>query len=332
MPATFTNSSLTVFERVQRSATQSVAGGNYTLTFQAMGTVCRVQSRCGNAAQARTFQDEVLAWVAQFEAKYSRFLADSLVSRINAAAGEHWVELDAETENLLKLCGEMFFFTRGAFDPTALPLIQLWNWKSQPAALPTSAQLAAARELCGWNKIQLRPGGIFLPRAGMSLDLGGIGKEYAVDCVTQLAGQRGIESVLVDFGQDVRVQGRPPAKGAWHIGLEDPKNPGHCWTGVAVTGHAVATSGDYLRHFMRDGRRYGHIVDPRDGQPVNNRCLSVSVIASTCTVAGILSTTAFILGPTEGLNLISQCLGAEGCITTDQARYQTRRFHEYVTR
>ncbi len=332
MSATLTHSSSTVLERVRHSATQSQAGGNYTLAFQAMGTVCRVQSRCGDAALARAFQDEVLSWVAQFEAKYSRFLTDSLISRINAAAGEHWVEVDAETENLLKLCGEMFFFTRGAFDPMALPLIQLWNWKSQPAALPTAAQLAAMRELCGWNKIQLRPGAIFLPRAGMSLDLGGIGKEYAVDCVTQLAMQRGIESVLVDFGQDVRVAGRPPAKGAWHIGLEDSKNPGHCWTGVAVTGHAVATSGDYLRHFRKDGRRYGHIIDPRDGQPVNNRCLSVSVIASTCTVAGILSTAAFILGPAEGLNLISQCLGAEGCITTDQVRHQTKRFHEYVTR
>jgi thiamine biosynthesis lipoprotein len=166
----------------------------------------------------------------------------------------------------------------------------------------------------------------------MSLDLGGIGKEYAVDCVTQLAGARAMESVLVDFGQDVRVQGRPPAKGAWLIGLEDPKNAGHCWASVAVTGHAVATSGDYLRHFVRGGRRYGHIVDPRDGQPVNNQCLSVSVIAPTCTLAGILSTTAFILGPTEGLSLISLCPGAEGCITTDQTHHQTRRFHEYVIR
>jgi thiamine biosynthesis lipoprotein len=332
MSATVTQSSLSVLERVRRSATESLTSGNYNLAFQAMGTVCRVQFRCGQASLARTFQDEVLTWVAQFEAKYSRFLADSLISRINAAAGEHWVEIDPETQNLIKLCSEMFFFTRGAFDPTALPLIKLWNWKSQPAALPTADQLAAARELCGWNKVQLRPGGIFLPRTGMSIDLGGIGKEYAVDCVTQLALQRGIESVLVDFGQDIRVGGKPPTKGAWHIGLEDPKNPGQCWTGLAVTGNAVATSGDYLRHFKKDGRRYGHIVDPRDGQPVHNRCISVSVIAPSCTVAGILSTTAFILGPTEGLNLISQCLGAEGCITTDQTRHQTRRFHEYVTR
>ncbi|MFO1488514.1 MAG: FAD:protein FMN transferase [Verrucomicrobiota bacterium] len=320
-----------VLERIRRSASTLAAGLNVTLSFHAMGTVCRVTCPTHPASVVKGFHEQVLHWVAAFEAKYSRFLDGSLISRINAAAGEHWTDIDEETQTLLKLCGEMYFFTRGAFDPTALPLIRLWNWKAQPVVIPASAQLAEARELCGWNKIQLRPGGIFLPRRGMSLDLGGIGKEYAVDRVVQLAAQCGVESVLVDFGQDIRVGGRPPAKGAWHIGLEDPKQPGQCWAGVAVTGHAVATSGDYLRHFVHDGRRYGHIIDPRDGQPVYNRCLAVSVIAPTCTVAGILSTSAFILGPTEGLQLISQCLGAEGCITTDQTRHQTRKFHEYVT-
>lgn len=321
-----------VSARVRRSATLSEVRGNQQLTFQAMGTVCRVQC-CGvDPAGARAFFDEVLAWVAQFEAKYSRFLAGSLIGRINAAAGEHWVEVDAETENLLNLCGEMVFVTRGVFDPTALPLIRLWNWKTPPPALPTAAQIETARAVCGWSKLERRPGAVFLPQMGMSLDLGGIGKEYAVDCVAQLARQRGIANVLVDFGQDVRVSGHPAERPAWHIGLEDPKNPGHCWTGLAVTQHSVATSGDYLRHFLHAGRRYGHIVDPRDGQPVQNGCLSVSVIAPTCTLAGILSTTAFILGPVEGLQLISQCLGAEGGITTHQTRHQTRRFHEYVTR
>ncbi|MFM2082600.1 MAG: hypothetical protein RL380_1291 [Verrucomicrobiota bacterium] len=332
MTTTLANSFSAVHERVQRSATSTAAAGFYKLTFHAMGTVCRVNFRLLNPTAARDFQGELLRWVANFEAKYSRFLANSLISRINAAAGEHWVELDAETENILKLCGEMFFFTRGTFDPTALPLIQLWNWKANPPVMPTTAQIAAARELCGWNKIQRRPGAIFLPRAGMSLDLGGIGKEYAVDCVVTLALQAGIENVLVDFGQDVRVHGAPPEGGAWHIGLEDPKNPGQLWTGVAVTKHAVATSGDYLRHFTQDGRRYGHIIDPRDGSPVSNGCLAVSVIAPTCTVAGILTTSAFVLGVHEGLKLISLCPGVEGCIVTEHGRHPTKNFYAYETR
>lgn len=330
MPATLTNSFATVHQRILRSVTHTTQAGWHKVAFHAMGTICRVQFQA-NDTGAQAYQSQLLEWVAQFEAKYSRFLSDSLISRINAAAGDHWVDIDTETAMLLQLCGEMVFLTRGAFDPTALPLIKLWNWKASPPVIPTEAQLRATRELCGWQKVQRRPGAVFLSRPGMSLDLGGIGKEYAVDRVTQLAGTHGISNVLVDFGQDLCMRGAAANKPAWHIGLEDPMNPGKCWAGVAIKDKAVATSGDYLRHFTIEGRRYGHIIDPRTGYPVNNGCRAVSVIAPACTVAGVLSTTAFILGPTEGLNLIGNCIGADGCITTDRSRYETRRFHEYVT-
>ena len=316
--------------RVRQSARASVAGGLHRLEFQAMSTVCRVNCRVTDARQAQAFQAEVVQWVAWFEAHYSRFIPDSLIGRINAAAGLHWVAVDAEAEQLLNLCHEMVFFTRGVFDPTALPLMKLWNWKANPAEVPTAAAVAAARELAGWRKVQRRPGAIFLPQAGMSLDLGGIGKEYAVDRVVALAQQRGITSLLVDFGQDVRVLGEPPERGAWQIGLEDPKQPGKCWTSVAVTSQGVATSGDYLRHFMAGGRRYGHIIDPRDGSPVNNGCLAVSVIAPSCTLAGILSTSAFVLGPQEGLALLRLCPGVEGAIISEHSRTLTPNFYAYA--
>ena len=331
MGLTATDSTPVVHDRVRQSAHCTATAGYYKLTFTAMSTACRVQFRTIDARLAQEFQTEVLRWVAWFEARYSRFIPDSLVSRINAAAGEHWVEVDAETDALFNLCQEMIFFTRGVFDPTSAPLIRLWNWKASPPVIPTDAQIAAALELVGWRKIQRKPGGIFLPRAGMSLDLGGIGKEYAVDRVCTMALQRGIENVLVDFGQDVRVHGQPPEKGAWHIGLEDPQQPGKCWTGVAVTNHAVATSGDYLRNFTRDGRRFGHIIDPRDGQPVHNGVLSVSVIAPHCTFAGIMSTAAFVLGPKEGMEMMSLCPGVEGAIITETNRVLSKNFYTYAT-
>ena len=320
-----------VLERVQRSVQIKTDAGLHKLTFQAMSTVCRVHFRCSNPALARDLQVEVVNWVAWFEARYSRFIPESLIGRINAAAGQSWVDVDPETEALLKLCQDMIFLTRGAFDPTALPLIRLWNWKADPPVIPNDEAVGAALELVGWRKIQRRPGAIFLPRAGMCLDLGGIGKEYAVDRVLSLAVQRGIKHLLVDFGQDVRVMGEPPERGAWHVGLEDPRNPGRCWTGVAVTNHAVATSGDYLRRFVHQGRRYGHIVDPRTGYPVDNGLLSVSVIAPHCTVAGIMSTSAFVLGVKDGLDLIALCPGAEGVITTETTVAQTKGFHAYAT-
>ncbi len=317
-------------ERVRRSAIVREEIGLTRLSFHAMGTICRVSLVEPSRPTANAYLDQLLNWVADFEAKYSRFLDTSLISRINAAAGKAWVEVDDETDRLLALCHEMVFFTRGAFDPTALPLIRLWNWKANPPAMPTETAIAAAKELTGWRHLQRRKGGVFLARPGMSLDFGGIGKEYAVDVAMSLAAQHGIQNVLVDFGQDIRALGRPPGRPAWHVGLENPRAPGSCWGSVAVTNHAVASSGDYLRSFVHDGRRYGHILDPRTGWPVRNPCLAVNIVAPTCTLAGILSTTAFILGPQDGLQLINSAFGASGAIVTETGNLISPRFYEHL--
>ena len=319
-----------VLGRVMQSAQSSVDQGLHKLQFRAMGTHCQVNCHGISAQGAQAFQRDVVSWVANFEARYSRFLPDSLVGRINAAAGEHWVETDPETDRLFHLCQELFFFTRGSFDPTALPLIQLWNWKQQPPVVPGAQAIEAARSLVGWNKVQRRPGGIFLPERGMAIDLGGIGKEYAVDSVMNLAIQRGIPNVLVDFGQDVRVRGHAPGKAFWVIGLDDATATGKCWAGVAVTDHGVATSGDYLRNFQVNGCRYGHILDPRTGYPALNDVRAASVIAPSCTVAGLLSTSICILGAKEGMELIELHPGAAGAITTDSTKLHSRKFHDYI--
>lgn len=322
-----------VFERINATVAEVPMASGRKFTFRAMGTLCQITFFPTTSRVAgEQFKAAAIRWVAEFEARYSRFLPDSLVSLINQSAGQNWVELDEESERLFALCHELCFLTRGAFDPTAMPLIKLWNWKATPPVLPTDAAIQAAKQFVGWNKVQRRQGAIYLPCEGMSIDLGGIGKEYAVDRVMQIAAQHGIANVLVDFGQDLCMRGAPPSKPAWHIGLEDPAHPGKCWAGLAVKDRAVATSGDYLRNFQINGRRYGHIIDPRTGYPVDNGCRAVSVIAPNCTVAGILSTSAFILGPAEGLNLIGNYMGADGCLITDNSRHETRKFHEYVTR
>lgn len=324
------NSTAAVLSRIANSARVGVEKGAQRLVFMAMGTQCSVTFHGVSDTPARQFCQHVVEWVAEFEARYSRFIPDSLISRINAAAGEHWVEIDPETEHLFRFCNELVFFTRGAFDPTSLPLIKLWNWKQRPPVIPESSAVAAARELVGWTKVEQRAGGVFLPRAGMCIDLGGIGKEYAVDRVMNIAEEHGVANVLVDFGQDVRVRGGGVGRDHWRVGLEDATKPGQCWVAVKAANHAVATSGDYFRCFEYQGRRYGHVVDPRTGYPVNNGCRAVSVVAPSCTLAGILTTSAMILGPKEGLHLIESHLNAEGAITTDNNRIYTRRFHEYV--
>ena len=330
MVTTSPSTAADVLPRVTQSALATVDSGLHKLRFRAMSTLCQVNCHGASARVIEEFQRAVVTWTANFEARYSRFLPDSLIGRINAAAGLHWVETDPETDRLFQLCQELFFFTRGSFDPTALPLIQLWNWKAQPPRVPDDDAIQAARDQVGWNKIQRRPGGIFLPKSGMAIDLGGIGKEYAVDCVTNMAIERGIPNVLVDFGQDVRVRGHAPGKKFWWIGLENASQPGKCWAGVAVTDHAVATSGDYLRNFTVNGRRYGHILDPRTGFPAFNDCRAVSIIAPSCTIAGLLSTSVCILGAKEGLQIVELHPGAAGAVTTETTKLYSRKFHEYI--
>jgi thiamine biosynthesis lipoprotein len=301
------------------------------LSFPALGTLCEVQYAApGGDDQAGAFERAATHWVNAFEAKYSRFRPDSLLSRINTAAGRDWVEVDAEMEGLLKLCDTLFFMTQGIMDPTTLPLIQLWNYKADTPRIPAAAEIAAARALVGWKKVQRAPGRIFLPEAGMALDFGGFGKEYAVDITAQIAVDHGILNALVDFGHDLRAAGAPPGRPAWHIGLEDPKNPGTPAGTMAIVGKGVASSGDYLRGFVIDGKRYGHIIDPRSGWPVANGCLQATVVAANCLQAGVLSTTAFVLGVPRGIEFIQASPGAEGLIVMDRARAQTRGFFNYV--
>jgi FAD:protein FMN transferase len=299
--------------------------------WTALGTTCEVQFACADDALAARFETGAVAWVADFEARYSRFRPDSVIGRINAAAGREWVEIDAEMEQLLDFCASVHFLTQGTLDVTATPVLRLWDYKAAAPRVPTDAEVAAALRLVGWAKVQRAPGRVFLSEPGMALDFGGWGKEYAVDAVAALARSLGITRALVDFGHDLHAVGAAPGKPGWHVGLEDPANPtGPCRGSLAAADLAVASSGDYLRGFTVGGRRYGHIIDPRTGRPVANGCRQATVVAPTCLHAGVLSTTLFILGPEAGLRLAGQTMGVEARILTDRAVHQTRGFFRHV--
>ena len=304
----------------------AMRGGVRRHVFSALGTECLVLFLCPEDTRARAFADAAQRWTQAFEAKYSRFRTDSLVGRINAAAGRAWVELDEDAAHIFDLAGQLVQLTGGILDPSALPLLNLWNYRARTPRVPTDAEVEAARLLVGWSKVQRSPGRIRLPEPGMGLDLGGFGKEYAVDAVVEIARAHGIENLLVDFGHDVRVLGQPADGPWWRIGVEDPARPGRSWTTLGLTNRGVATSGDYVRGFTVGGRRYGHILDPRTGRPVAHGCRSVTVVAPSCLEAGVLSTTAFVLGPAAGLRLIESFFGAEACLRSEGTIAQTRGF------
>ena len=302
------------------------------LEFRAMSTVCRILHHGISEAAGAAFEQAALAWIARFEARYSRHVAGSLVAEINAAAGRHWVATTPEDDQLFDLCAGHVTLSEGLFDVTALPLIQLWDWKRRPVVLPDGASIQAVKEQVGWHRVQRRAGGIFLPQSGMAIDLGGIGKEFAVDQIVELAQRHGLADVLVDFGQDVRGLGQAPAKAFWSVGLEDPQSPGRSWAVIAANRHAVATSGDYQRHFEVNGRRYGHVIDLRTGRPAESDCRAASIIAPTCAQAGWLATAVCVLGSAAGLEWVERQPGCAGAVVTATERLCTSRFLDFTVR
>jgi thiamine biosynthesis lipoprotein len=316
--------------QIESLSTGDLKKGLFKVGFNAMGCPCEIQFCSHDPDQAKQFKEAALHWVKNFENTYTRFKEDSLISQINQAAGKAWVEIDAETEALFDLCDQFHFITQGLFDPTSLPVIKIWDYKAKPPRIPNQEEIVAAKALVGWNKVEREPGKIRLSVPGMGLDLGGIGKEYAVDRVSLIAKDFGIADVLINFGGDIAALGKPPEYSHWHIGIEDPGNPGTCWGSIALTDLCVASSGDYRRFFEIDGKRYGHMVDHRKGYPIANKVKHTSIVSRTCTEAGILATAACLLGEDDGMELINTFFGAEGCIHTEFKRLDSYAIHQYM--
>jgi thiamine biosynthesis lipoprotein len=302
------------------------------LDFRALGTHCVIQFRQRDERAALSFAAEALGWLGNFEAKFSRFRPDSIVSRVNAAAGREWVQVDTEMDRLLDIAEGLHNLTDGILDATMLPLQRVWDWKTVHEKLPEAADIKRALSLTGWRKVQRRLGAVFLPAEGMGLDFGGFGKELAVDRLAQLARSRGIKDALIDLGRDIYAMGGNGIHPFWHVGIEDARKPGTCWGGLALSDRAVSSSGDYARFFMHGGVRYGHILDPRTGWPVTNGLRSVTVISQSCLEAGVFSTAVFVLGARDGIDFASRTKGVEVCAQREDRMDTTPNFNRWQVR
>lgn len=297
--------------------------------FRALGTNCAIQFRCADPKTALQFVADALGWLSAFEAKFSRFKPDSMLSKINQAAGKSWVPVDQEMEKMLDLADAMHRLTDGVLDAATLPLIKVWDWKVVHERLPSHGEISTALALSNWNDVHRKPGKAFLSREGMGLDFGGFGKEYAVDQVIAIAKQHGIQDILVDLGRDIFAMGGNGLHPFWHVGIQDGIKTDQCIGGLAVSGYAVCASGDYARRFEHDGVRYGHILDRRTGWPVRHGLRAVTVIAPSCLLAGIYSTCVFILGLKEGLLFADRAPGVEACAQDEHGPHVTRDFRKF---
>jgi len=281
----------------------SEADACHRFVFRAMACDNELQL-VGDAAAAARMAEQVMAEVRRIEAKYSRYRADSVVARINGGAGGEPVTIDLETERLLDYAHAAWLQSGGRFDITSGVLRQVWDFRR--ARLPDDALLARALRRIGWDKVERGPGWVRLPEAGMELDFGGFGKEYAVDSTADLCLAAGWRQGLVNLGGDLRVLG-PQADGRpWRICLRHPRAPEQVLATVLLSEGGLASSGDYERYMDVAGRRYCHILDPHSGYP-SQGWQSVSVTATRCLLAGTVSTVAMLHDAAGGLDWLRRC-------------------------
>ncbi|KQW88662.1 thiamine biosynthesis protein ApbE [Massilia sp. Root418] len=265
----------------------------FTVEFQAMASPCQVLLPAAGEAEARALAAPAIAEVRRIETKYSRYRPDSVTSTINAAAGGPVVELDSETLALLHYAGQLYELSGGLFDITTGVLRKAWNFRVP--RVPKADELAPLLALTGWLRVE-RPGsGVRLPLAGMELDFGGFGKEYAADRAAAILQTLGVRHGYVNLGGDMRVLGPQPDGSPWSIGIQDPRREERTMASIAVSSGALATSGDYERYIVVDRKRYCHILDPATGYPVT-AWRSVSVLAPLAVAAGACATIAMLKG------------------------------------
>ena len=261
------------------------------LAFQAMASPCEVM--LWSARDATASLAAAAAEVRRIEAKYSRFRDDSVVAAINRSAGAAAIDLDAETVALVQFAAALHADSDGLFDLTSGVLRRAWRFKE--ARLPDPAEVAALLPLIGWQRAEWNPPSLRLPLAGMELDFGGFGKEYAADRAAAALHERGERHALVNLGGDVRLLGGPPDGSPWRIAIQHPRREDVALARIELRDGALATSGDYERFIEVAGRRYCHMLDPRTGWPVE--CgRSATVVAPLCAVAGAHATIALLKG------------------------------------
>ena len=272
--------------------------------FTAMANPCEVLCQCDDAATAREMTRRAAGEAWRIESKFSRYRPEGVVFAINNAGGRGTV-LDEESTRLIAYGDELWRLSEGRFDITSGVLRRAWRF--EPGAIPPDpARVGELLQSIGWSKAHWHPPNLTLP-AGMEIDLGGIGKEYAVDRAVEMlnAGWPQIPA-LVNFGGDLRVSGPVPREGAWNVGIESPVAAEQAARAVQLSAGALATSGDARRHIWANGRRYGHILDARTGWPTPGAPRSVTVAAATCSLAGTFSTLAMLLGTDAEAFLASQ--------------------------
>lgn len=260
--------------------------------FTAMASPCEVLLPLMSQHAALAIGNLAAKEAWRIEKKYSRYRDDSVTAWIHASRGTT-IEVDTETASLIDFARECFYLSEGLFDITSGVLRRAWTFDGSDR-VPEVVAIERLLPFVGFEKLHWRSPKLLVP-AEMELDFGGIGKEYAVDRAYQLLTAREWSPFLINFGGDLRAN-HPPPNGPWQVGIEQPDTDREARMVLDLEHGALATSGDSRRYLLKNGVRYGHILNPLTGWPEVDSPRAITVAASSCTEAGLLSTVALLHG------------------------------------
>ncbi len=272
-----------------------------------MGTKASITIYGMNREKALEAAGKALHELHRLESIMSTWDPESEISQLNSNSGEKHFALSTELSELIRISIQFSEITKGAFDITARPLVQLWGFQDGADMLPSESEISNTLKNVGYKKMNIDPGinAITLPK-GMQIDLAGVAKGYGVDQCAAILKREGVSSALVNLGGNIFAIGAPPGKKGWIVGIRDPRKESKLAGYIIIKDEAVATSGNYENFIKRKDKTIGHIIDPATGKPVSGNTLSVTVISPTAAASDALSTALFVLGPKKGISTLKQ--------------------------
>lgn len=287
-----------------------------------LGTVCEITVISPNKQTAEKAIENAYKKIELIE-RICGYKPDSEVSKINANSGKQPVKVSPKIIEVIELAIKTGDLTNGAFDITIAPVISLWGFKKEIQRVPSTSEIKKVLPLVNYKNIVIDKtrSAVFLPRPGMAIDLGGIAKGYALRQAMNVLKNCGIKQAMINLGGDIEVIGGRGNNKPWRIGVQHPRKPNELVTVLEYKDKIVATSGDYHRYFVKQSKRYHHIMNPKTGYPTRNDCISVTLITnnrdSAVTSAGI-----FVLGPENGMKLVESIPDTEAIIITENKNEQ----------
>ncbi len=292
-----------------------------------MGTECVLTAvtRCSERARGSVALTTAEDALRDVESRMSRRLSASELSLLNAAPAGRLVRLSPETLEVLQISKKLTLQTAGAFNVTCLPVIELWKRAAKTGRTPTETELIQARHKRGWRHIELLKNGARKRIDGAAVDLGAIAKGYAIDKAVRAMIDAGAVGGMVNVGGDLRCFGSNEENKPWVVKIRHPFDKTRTCAALSLNDDAVATSGDYHRYYKISGKRYSHVVDPRNGRALPaGHAPSVTVVSlavgdtpPSATAADAWATALSVLGP-DGFKILYDFSGLEALIITGE--------------